>query len=148
MPTDSYPARTEQNVSDSDGTLIIARGKLTGGTDYTRQMTLKHKKQLLGIIKGNHVLVPVTLGYGSRKTQVLLLLDTGASITTLHQQVAEQLNINKMQSVMLTLAGGQKIESAVAKLNYVRVGPVVKKIFMLVLLSIRALKMDFKDFSG
>ncbi|MBW1855275.1 MAG: putative molybdenum carrier protein, partial [Deltaproteobacteria bacterium] len=49
MPTASYPKRTEQNVIDSDGTLIIARGKLTGGTDYTRQMTLKHKKQLLGI---------------------------------------------------------------------------------------------------
>jgi hypothetical protein len=44
-----YPARTEQNVIDSDGTLIVAWGKLTGGTDYTRQMTLKHKKQLLGI---------------------------------------------------------------------------------------------------
>ena len=49
MPTDSYPARTEQNVIDSDGTLIIARGKLTGGSNYTRKMTLKHKKQLLGI---------------------------------------------------------------------------------------------------
>jgi hypothetical protein len=49
MPTDSHPARTEQNVIDSDGTLIVARGSLTGETDYTRQMTLKHKKQLLGI---------------------------------------------------------------------------------------------------
>jgi hypothetical protein len=39
MPTASYPARTEQNVIDSDGTLIIARGKLTGGTDYTRPLT-------------------------------------------------------------------------------------------------------------
>ena len=49
MPTDSYPARTEKNVQESDGTLIIARGQLTGGTDYTRKMTLRHKKQLLGI---------------------------------------------------------------------------------------------------
>ena len=49
MPTDSYEDRTERNVQDSNGTLIIARGKLTGGTDYTRQMTLKHKKQLIGI---------------------------------------------------------------------------------------------------
>jgi hypothetical protein len=49
MPTESYSARTEQNVIDSDGTLIIARGKLTGGSDYTRKMTLKHHKQLLGI---------------------------------------------------------------------------------------------------
>jgi hypothetical protein len=49
MPTASYEARTEQNVTDSDGTLIVAHGKLTGGSDYTRQMTLKHKNQLLGI---------------------------------------------------------------------------------------------------
>ena len=28
---------------------------------------------------------------------------------------------------MLTLAGGQKIESAVAKLSYVQVGPIAKK---------------------
>ena len=49
MPTDSYEARTEQNVLDSDGTLIIARGKLTGGTDYTREITLRHRKQMLWI---------------------------------------------------------------------------------------------------
>jgi hypothetical protein len=49
MPTDSYPARTEQNVIDSDGTLIFSHGKPTGGTDYTREMALKHGKQLLGI---------------------------------------------------------------------------------------------------
>ena len=49
MPTESYAARTEQNVIDSDGTLIIAGGKLTGGTDLSREMALRHKKQLLGI---------------------------------------------------------------------------------------------------
>ena len=79
------------------------------------------------LIKGDHVLVPVTLGYGSRKTDVLLLLDTGASIITLHQQVAEELNIKKTQKVTLTLAGGQKMQSAVTKLKYVKVGPVTKK---------------------
>jgi hypothetical protein len=47
MAIESYEARTERNVQDSDGTLIIARGKLTGGSDYTRKMTLKHKKYLL-----------------------------------------------------------------------------------------------------
>jgi len=49
MPTTSYPARTEQNVKDSDGTVIFSRGKPTGGTDYARKMVLKHKKQLLHI---------------------------------------------------------------------------------------------------
>ena len=49
MPTASYPARTEQNVIDSDGTLIFSRGKPTGGNDYTRKMVLKNKRQLLHI---------------------------------------------------------------------------------------------------
>ena len=49
MPTDEYPARTEKNVQDSDGTLIISRGTPTGGTEYTRKMVLKHGKQLLHI---------------------------------------------------------------------------------------------------
>ena len=49
MPTESYPARTEQNVIDSDGTVIFSYGKPAGGADYTREMALKHGKQLLGI---------------------------------------------------------------------------------------------------
>ena len=49
MPTDDYAARTEKNVCDSDGTLLISRGRPTGGTDYTRKMALKHGKQLLHI---------------------------------------------------------------------------------------------------
>ena len=49
MPTEAYDARTEKNVIDSDGTLIISRGSPTGGTDYTRKMALKHGKQLLHI---------------------------------------------------------------------------------------------------
>jgi hypothetical protein len=44
MPTASYPARTEQNVKDSDGTLIISHGELTGGSDFTREMAEKHNK--------------------------------------------------------------------------------------------------------
>ncbi len=31
MPTSSYPKRTEKNILDSDGTLILSHGKLTGG---------------------------------------------------------------------------------------------------------------------
>jgi predicted Rossmann fold nucleotide-binding protein DprA/Smf involved in DNA uptake len=35
-PTADYPERTEWNVRDSDGTLILARGALQGGTALTR----------------------------------------------------------------------------------------------------------------
>ena len=49
MPTDSYHARTEQNVIDSDGTLIITRGPLTGGSRYTHEMAEKNRKPCLVI---------------------------------------------------------------------------------------------------
>ena len=49
MPTDNYSECIEQNIKDSKGTLIISYGKLSGDSDYARKMTLKHKRQLLGI---------------------------------------------------------------------------------------------------
>ncbi len=47
MATASYNKRTEQNVIDADGTLIISRGKLTGGSEYTREMIQYHNRPWL-----------------------------------------------------------------------------------------------------
>lgn len=44
MPTDSYPLRTEKNILESDGTLIVSRGSLSGGSLLTRKLTDKHRK--------------------------------------------------------------------------------------------------------
>lgn len=44
MPTDSYPEPTEKNVIDSDGTLIITHGELTGESEYALEMTKKHHR--------------------------------------------------------------------------------------------------------
>lgn len=44
MPTASYPKRTEKNTLDSDGTLILSCGKLTGGLALTRKLAKKHEK--------------------------------------------------------------------------------------------------------
>jgi hypothetical protein len=49
MPTSSYPKRTEQNVLDSDGTLIISHGKLTGGSALTKKLAKKHDKPCIHI---------------------------------------------------------------------------------------------------
>ena len=45
----SYSDRTEKNVLDSDGTLIISRGSLTGGSAYTREMASRHNRPWLHI---------------------------------------------------------------------------------------------------
>ena len=47
MSTASYPKRTEQNILDSDSTLIISHGKLTGGSALTRKMAKKHGRPWL-----------------------------------------------------------------------------------------------------
>lgn len=49
MPTESYPARTLQNVLDSDGTLIVSHGRLVGGSAYTQEMARKHGKPCVHI---------------------------------------------------------------------------------------------------
>lgn len=43
-PTNQYRQRTEWNVWDSDGTLILATGKLIGGTKLTEQFTERFGK--------------------------------------------------------------------------------------------------------
>jgi hypothetical protein len=45
----SYADRTEKNVLDADATLIISRGPLTGGSEYTREMAVKHRRLWLHI---------------------------------------------------------------------------------------------------
>ena len=43
----NYPERTEQNVVDSDGTLVISHGSLTEGSAYTIEMAIKHGRPWL-----------------------------------------------------------------------------------------------------
>lgn len=42
-----YSVRTERNVIDSDGTLILYQAKLTGGTELTFRLTKKHRRPCL-----------------------------------------------------------------------------------------------------
>jgi len=74
-------------------------------------------------IRGNQVLVPVTLGYGGKEAQTSLVLDTGAEITTIHRPIADQLNIPLTGRANVRVTGGRVINASVAKLDYVRVGP-------------------------
>jgi hypothetical protein len=48
-PSAAYPQRTEWNVRDSDGTLILAVGPLRGGTALTRKLALRIGRPFLVI---------------------------------------------------------------------------------------------------
>ncbi len=49
MDSTGYNKRTEQNVIDSDGTLIISHGTLTGGSEFTREMAVQHNRPWLHV---------------------------------------------------------------------------------------------------
>ncbi len=48
-PSPNYSQRTEWNVRDSDGTLVLTCGKPTGGTTLTIRLAKRHHKPLLVI---------------------------------------------------------------------------------------------------
>ncbi|MBL0713487.1 MAG: clan AA aspartic protease, partial [Desulfosarcina sp.] len=75
------------------------------------------------VIHGNHVLVPVTIGYKNREIEVLLLLDTGASIMTLHKNIADRLALPSGYRTRLMTAGGHKIDAGLVQLGSVKFGP-------------------------
>jgi clan AA aspartic protease (TIGR02281 family) len=80
-------------------------------------------------IRGNSVLVPVALVYGGNEVDVHLLLDTGATATTIHSEIADQLSINlsKARKARLQVVGGGVIEASMVTINSLTVGPHTKR---------------------
>lgn len=74
MATNSYPLRTEKNVLDSNGTVIISHGNLTGGSDLTRTVAEKHNKPWLHLD-----MKKVSESYASRLLQSWII-DNGIKV--------------------------------------------------------------------
>ena len=132
----TYSIRTDQDgsyiVTDKHGELYINR-KATEQLaqeimGYNRKCQWQpEQRKCKVVIKGNRVLVPVVLGYGGNEIEVFLLLDTGASITALHKDIADQLDISSLHKAKLRVIGGKTFTSNITKLNYVNVGPLKKQ---------------------
>jgi Circularly permutated YpsA SLOG family len=48
-PSASYPERTEWNVRDSDGTLVLHRGRVRGGTALTVRLARAHRRPAMTV---------------------------------------------------------------------------------------------------
>jgi predicted aspartyl protease len=88
-----------------------------------RQKYLQRLETRVKIVK-NRVLVPAQLGYFGKEVDTWLLLDTGASLIVLHREIADVLGMKPLKAARSQLAGGQTIQSALARLGYIRVGPI------------------------
>jgi hypothetical protein len=85
----------------------------------------KHLKSLQTkvAIDGNRVLVPVKLGYRGKEVEATLLLDTGATITTVHQKIADQLYITQTKKAAAKVISGKVLDFKTAKISYIKVSP-------------------------
>lgn len=63
-PTAAYEQRTARNVRDSDGTLIITRGQLEGGTALTRTEAERQGRPVLHVRTSDIVPVPMIRAWG------------------------------------------------------------------------------------
>jgi hypothetical protein len=57
LPSNRPRDSIAKNVEESDGTFILSHGRLQEPADYARQMTLKMRKQLLGIDLEQHTAI-------------------------------------------------------------------------------------------
>lgn len=74
-------------------------------------------------ILGNQVLISVELSDGRDRIEARLLLDTGASHTVFHRQVANQLRPKRLGKGWSHLADGRKVPTEAIRLDSLRVGP-------------------------
>lgn len=82
------------------------------------------------VISGNSVIIPVKIINRGKEIDVFLMLDTGASITTLHRNVAEELDIQVTRKGRARVAGGDEITFDITNLDSVKVGPLEKNDLM------------------
>jgi len=77
------------------------------------------------VIDGNAVLVPVTLHLGPRTAEILMALDTGASVSVIDSSVARRLDASlpRNPSAQIQVVGGAKIPARALRLDRVTAGP-------------------------
>lgn len=79
------------------------------------------------IAERDRVYVPVTIRSAGRSKEVLLLLDTGATSTTLYSQAAEGVSLANARHGRATLADGRVVENITGEVEAVEVGPAVAR---------------------
>ncbi|MBI5483254.1 MAG: retroviral-like aspartic protease family protein [Deltaproteobacteria bacterium] len=80
-------------------------------------------------IRNNQVLVPVSFSYRNTTVDAWMLLDTGASITTLSTTLANRLGIkpDSTQRRMAQVADGRVVQTFQAHVDNIAVGPKMKQ---------------------
>jgi hypothetical protein len=120
--SDRFPEDDQYDVQVSEASVYDNLGP---SESSARELLSSHStsRSTPVLIQGNQILVPVCLGYRDREVQTMLLLDTGATRTTIHRPVAHRLNLWETFRSQARVADGRTIASDIGALDYIIVGP-------------------------
>lgn len=130
-PTQSSepPTGSFYSYTDEKGTVHIVDDLAKVPQNYRQSMTVTQPSVPRSsitpvVIKGNQVLVPVTLTFRGRSVEARFLLDTGASITTISENLASQLGVQSsdVRAGKATVADGRSVGSYVFWTDALTVG--------------------------
>jgi clan AA aspartic protease (TIGR02281 family) len=101
-------------------------------------------------IEHNLVLVPATLYNGQQTAEVLLGLDTGASITVINASVASRLGIHLdgAPSGKFQVVGGGMVSASAVRLSRVSVGPYSRKSMIVAIINQQGSSVPFDGLLG
>lgn len=77
------------------------------------------------VVRGNQILVPVRIFHGREEASINLLMDTGATRTAIHTEIADQLYINlyNTQKAQAGVVGGGIIDVNIVAVDSLQIGP-------------------------
>jgi Aspartyl protease len=113
FPVDGQTCKQIQTYEETTGTQRKSK-KIVSSDDKITEI----------IVSRNQVLVPVTLIYDKKEVNVHLLMDTGASVTTIHTEIADRLYVNlyKAKKTKAQVVGGSIIEARIIMMD-LKIGP-------------------------
>lgn len=138
---ESAPAEPEAQPLIDRETQLRAR---QAAERLDRERTLKTPV----MVRGNRVLVPVEIAVGDRTSHLMLLLDTGATMTVLHRQSVKELPFLPGETINATVAGGRTVKSEKVATRYLEVGPFKMQEFPVMLITPRGSDHPFDGMLG
>ena len=131
-PYDDLPKEEKQRMIDAEAARLegIKRQKAEEWEKYEQEKRLREQEKALEnrstsvvINENNQILVPVSLGYHGKTVPANLLLDTGANITIIHDNIAELLGIDGGRKGKVIVVGGGKVKTRKVLIQFITVGP-------------------------
>jgi hypothetical protein len=111
-----YVIQVSKNVDGTDKSKIYSENESVAKRQFSTRIS----------IRDNQIIVPVTLTNRKKKVKAKMILDTGASVTTLYSVLASDLKLNKngkrkKKRVKSISANGPKTDSLLTKIDFIEV---------------------------